>query len=74
MWIPIVFVAVCAFLIVVPCYVAPVEVGMGVLITVIGIPIFYLNSLWKNKPACVLNAVERVTVLCQKAFLSVKED
>ncbi|KAL5281714.1 SLC7A6.2 family protein [Megaselia abdita] len=74
LWIPIVFVAVCAFLIVVPFYVAPVECGMGVLITVIGIPVFYLNSLWKNKPACIVNAIERVTIVCQKAFLSVKED
>lgn len=68
------FVAVCAFLIVVPCYVAPFEVGMGVLITVVGIPVFYLSTLWKTKPLFMERAVRRVTVLCQKAFLSVKED
>lgn len=42
---------------VVPCYVAPYEVGMGVLITVAGIPVYYFGVVWKNKPKFVQDAI-----------------
>lgn len=51
LWIPITFVLICAFLVLVPCMERPIEVGMGVLITVSGIPAFMLGVAWKNKPA-----------------------
>ncbi|KAH8383775.1 hypothetical protein KR009_010415 [Drosophila setifemur] len=53
LWIPALFVVVCAFLVVVPIYVAPYEVGMGVLITLIGIPFYYVGVVWQNKPKWV---------------------
>ena len=59
MWIPIVFVIVCAFLIIVPIYVAPYEVGMGVLITVIGIPFYYVGVAWKSKPQWLQNLISK---------------
>ncbi|KAJ6638537.1 Y+L amino acid transporter 2 [Pseudolycoriella hygida] len=55
--VPIVFIIICAFLIIVPCYVAPYEVGMGVLITVIGIPVYLVGVVWKNKPEWLNNAI-----------------
>lgn len=42
---------------VVPCYVAPYEVGMGILITVAGIPVYWFGVLWKDKPKFVQNAI-----------------
>jgi len=48
---------VCAFLVVVPIYVAPYEVGMGVLITIIGIPFYYVGVVWKNKPKWVQRTI-----------------
>lgn len=42
---------------VVPCYVAPYEVGMGILITVAGIPVYYFGVVWKNKPKIVQDAI-----------------
>lgn len=57
MWIPALFVIVCAFLVVVPIYVAPYEVGMGVLITTIGIPFYYVGVVWKNKPKWVQSTI-----------------
>lgn len=42
---------------VVPCYVAPKEVGMGILITVAGIPVYYFGVVWKNKPKFVQDAI-----------------
>ncbi|XP_046804075.1 Y+L amino acid transporter 2 [Lucilia cuprina] len=59
MWIPIAFVIICAFLVVVPIYVAPYEVGMGVLITVIGIPFYYVGVVWKSKPQWLLNLISK---------------
>lgn len=74
LWIPTVFCIVCAFLIVVPCYVAPWETGMGVFITVLGIPFYYVGVVWKNKPEWFMNGVGRITNVCQKLFLSAKEE
>lgn len=50
LFVPIIFVVVCALLIVVPCYVAPYEVFMGVIITVAGIPVYYMGVVWQDKP------------------------
>lgn len=55
--IPIVFFLISAFLMVVPCYVAPYEVGMGVLITIAGIPVYWFGVVWKDKPKPVLRAI-----------------
>lgn len=51
------FVVVCAFLVVVPVYVAPFEVAMGLLITLIGIPFYQVGVVWKNKPKWVQHAI-----------------
>ncbi|KAL6421239.1 hypothetical protein ACFW04_013658 [Cataglyphis niger] len=50
LWIPILFVALCAFLVIVPCYERPYELGMGILITMSGIPAYFFGVAWKNKP------------------------
>lgn len=72
--VPIIFVIICAFLIIVPCYVAPYEVGMGVLITIIGIPFYYAGIIWQNKPVWLQNSIGRVTLTFQKLFMSAKEE
>ena len=48
--IPIVFLIICAFLVFMPLYVEPVQVGMGILITVIGVPVYLVGVHWRNKP------------------------
>ncbi|XP_062125095.1 Y+L amino acid transporter 2 [Drosophila sulfurigaster albostrigata] len=73
LWIPAVFVVVCAFLVVVPVYVAPFEVAMGLLITLIGIPFYYVGVVWQNKPKWVQHAIDSMTFTCQKLFMSAKE-
>ncbi|XP_036323745.1 Y+L amino acid transporter 2 [Rhagoletis pomonella] len=72
--IPVIFVVLCAFLVVVPIYVAPYEVGMGVLITVIGVPFYYVGVVWKNKPKCFQSAINHFTYACQRMFMSAKEE
>ncbi|XP_037954151.1 Y+L amino acid transporter 2-like [Teleopsis dalmanni] len=74
LWIPIVFVIICAFLIVVPIFAAPYEVFMGVLITAIGIPFYYVGVVWRNKPVWLIKLISSLTYTCQKLFLSARED
>lgn len=49
--VPILFVVICIFLLIMPCFEAPYEVGMGTLITASGIPAYYAGVKWTNKPA-----------------------
>lgn len=72
--VPIIFVFICIFLIIVPCFTVPIEVGMGCLITVSGIPVYLICIAWKNKPIWFQNLVTNFTHLTQKLFLSAKEE
>lgn len=57
LFVPIIFVTICALLIVVPCYVAPYEVFMGVIITLAGIPVYYMGVVWQDKPKWFQEAI-----------------
>ncbi|CAG2060195.1 unnamed protein product [Timema podura] len=74
LWVPIVFIVVCMFLVFVPCYYVPYEVGMGVLITVTGIPAFFLGVVWEKKPSWFIHALGNITIGVQKLFLSAREE
>jgi len=74
LWVPIVFVIICAFLVIVPVYVAPYEVGIGVLITIVGIPFYYVGVVWRNKPEGFTKFFANITITLQKIFLSAKEE
>lgn len=50
LWIPIVFIMICCFLVFMPIYVRPYEVGAGLLITATGIPAYFIGIYWENKP------------------------
>ena len=51
--VPITFVIICLFLIVMPCVEAPFEVGMGILMTLSGIPAYYFGVCWHDKPVFI---------------------
>lgn len=72
--VPILFVGICVFLIIVPTFTVPVEVGMGVFITTLGIPVYFLGVAWKRKPQWFQNQIDRITYLMQKLFMSAKEE
>ncbi|XP_036143679.1 large neutral amino acids transporter small subunit 2 isoform X3 [Monomorium pharaonis] len=74
LWIPILFVALCAFLVIVPCYERPYEVGMGILITVSGIPAYFFGVAWKGKPLWFQKINIKATHTAQKLFLSAREE
>lgn len=72
--VPIVFVCICVFLIIVPTYQVPAECGMGLLITSAGIPIYGIFVAWKNKPDSVKREIQKTTLAFQKLFMSAKEE
>lgn len=55
--VPISFVLICLFLIIMPCLEAPYEVGMGALITLSGIPAYYFGVYRKDKPKWFQNSM-----------------
>ncbi|KAL0274072.1 UNVERIFIED_CONTAM: hypothetical protein PYX00_006587 [Menopon gallinae] len=71
---PILFFVICAFLVVLPCYVTPVEVGVGCAIIISGIPIYIVFIYWKNKPKWVSAFSNEFNMLCAKMFMCVLED
>lgn len=72
--IPIVFLIICAFLVFMPLYVEPVQVGMGILITVIGVPVYLVGVHWRNKPQWFNEFMHGCTMGSQKLFNAVKEE
>ncbi|KZC09425.1 PREDICTED: Y+L amino acid transporter 2 [Dufourea novaeangliae] len=74
LWIPITFVAICAFLVIVPCYERPYEVGVGTLITLSGIPAFFFGIEWKSKPVWFQKTNSKITYIVQKLFMSATEE
>jgi solute carrier family 7 (L-type amino acid transporter), member 5 len=73
-FVPIFFVLVCIFLLIVPTLEVPAEVGMGVLITLSGIPFYFICVAWKHKPEWFQNKINRMTTFFQKLFMSAKEE
>ena len=55
-----------------PFYVEPVQVGMGVLITVIGIPFYFVGVAWRNKPKFLQNMLGKVNAPSLKTILILK--
>ncbi|XP_076041187.1 solute carrier family 7 member genderblind [Oratosquilla oratoria] len=72
--IPILFLLICGFLVFLPLYVRPLEVGMGLLITATGIPFYIFFIYWENKPPVFKKFINFLTVKTQLIFWSLKED
>jgi len=72
--IPILFLLICTFLVFLPLYVRPVEVGMGLLITACGVPVYAVCIGWKNKPKWFQQGIYNLGYGSQKMFMGVKED
>lgn len=69
---PIIFLLICGFLVVVPCFVRPKELGVGILITLTGVPFYMIFIRWQ--PKCLNCVSTRLTRAVQKTFMSLKED
>lgn len=68
---PVIFLAGCIYLVVVPVITEPISTGMGILMTLSGIPIYVAGVMWKSKPQWLNNIHERTTYLVQRVLLVV---
>ena len=50
------------------------QVGMGLLITGCGVPVYLLCIRWKNKPSWLVSCLHRLGYTSQKMFLGLKEE
>lgn len=72
--IPIVFLVICLALVLIPSFYEPQNLGINILITLSGIPFYYLCVKWKNKPKQYEVASKSVEKFCQILFQSVFMD
>jgi len=72
--VPITFLLICTFLVFLPLYVRPVEVGMGLLITAAGVPVYMAAIRWRTKPKWFQNFLYSLGYCSQKMFMGLKED
>ncbi|KAF7994784.1 hypothetical protein HCN44_004256 [Aphidius gifuensis] len=72
--IPIIFVLICAFLVILPCFVQPEVVGWGIVITLSGVPAYFIGVEWKNKPQWFEKMNVAATHTVQKIFMSAREE
>uniref|UniRef100_T1J266 Amino acid permease/ SLC12A domain-containing protein n=1 Tax=Strigamia maritima TaxID=126957 RepID=T1J266_STRMM len=70
---PAFFLCCCSFLLILPALAKPKETGIGALITLAGIPVYYLIQ-WKSKPKVVINMHNYITIKLQQIFEIVQQD
>jgi len=72
--VPITFLLICTFLVFLPLYVRPLEVGMGLLITAAGVPVYMAAIRWRDKPKWFQEFLYSLGYCSQKMFMGLKED
>lgn len=64
---PIIFLITCGFLVISSCFVSPWEVGIGTIVIISGIPVYYLTI---HRPIPLLTRLSgRFNLFCSKLFL-----
>lgn len=71
---PVIFLIICAFLVTFPCYVTPMEVGVGSVFILCGIPVYFLTIGWKTKPQWLQKLFNNFNNNCAKLFMCVPAD
>lgn len=66
--IPVIFLLACAFLIIFPIPENPWNTIIGTVITLSGVPVYYLCIKWKRKPARFTYATEKITHFFQQVL------
>uniref|UniRef100_A0A8C4QKM4 Solute carrier family 7 member 8 n=1 Tax=Eptatretus burgeri TaxID=7764 RepID=A0A8C4QKM4_EPTBU len=66
LWFPIIYLIFWAFLIIFSLISDPIVCGMGLVIMLSGVPVYYIGVYWKNKPKSFDIFIEMMTKNCQK--------
>ncbi|XP_066143386.1 Y+L amino acid transporter 2 [Euwallacea fornicatus] len=72
--VPIIFVIICVFLLILPVVESPLVFLGGVLITLSGVPVYYFGIAQEKKPKKFRSILKGATILCQKLLLTAHED
>lgn len=67
--VPITYLAFWAFLLIFSLYSEPVVCGVGLIIILTGVPVFFLGVYWRNKPKCVNRLIGKPAPRCLAALL-----
>jgi solute carrier family 7 L-type amino acid transporter-like protein len=68
---PVIYVIASIFITVVPMAASPVETGIGTVIILTGVPVYFIFVYWKNKPAFFKNMLASVTRALQTLIVVV---
>ncbi|CAH0725963.1 unnamed protein product, partial [Brenthis ino] len=71
---PIAFLVICTALVVFSGTQKPMEIGIGIAFIALGVPVFYVFIMWKDKPMWIQNACNSFNLFCSKLFLCLPED
>ncbi|RWS25117.1 Large neutral amino acids transporter small subunit 2-like protein, partial [Leptotrombidium deliense] len=74
MALPIIFFVVCTFLVILPFYEKPLETGVGLIITLTGVPVYFCTIYWKTKPKMYRQFIDYFTQLTQKLLYCVEAE
>jgi len=66
--VPITYLAFWAFLLIFSLYSEPVVCGVGLIIILTGVPVFFLGVYWRNKPKCVNRLIGKPAPWCLAAL------
>ncbi|XP_077996319.1 large neutral amino acids transporter small subunit 1-like [Glandiceps talaboti] len=72
-WVSIVFILVCLYMVILAIYADPLNSCLGLLITLCSIPV-YLFFIWKNKPHWMVSLNESATTFLQKMMVVVPQE
>lgn len=56
---PILYILATIFITVVPMIAKPFETGMGCVIILTAVPVYFVFIYWKNKPTCIKKGLSR---------------
>lgn len=71
---PITFLFICTFLIVLSFIKQPVVVGIGMAVIALGVPVYCVFIQWKRKPKWMQTTCNQFNLVCSKLFLCLPED
>ncbi|CAB1421439.1 unnamed protein product [Pleuronectes platessa] len=63
---PVIYLVFWAFLLIFSLYSEPLVCGIGLLIMLSGVPVYFLGVYWDKKPQCFHRLVDKMTYLGQK--------